>query len=501
MDIKIRNLLRDLSNTDDDLRALSVMTLFKLEYGDQETRKAVMEALITATQDKNVAVRFFARKAIDKIRKVEKLLGPGEGGETSIEERLNSQDYRERLTVAMEIKNNSLAEYKEELIRLVSSEEHNFVKASMISALAQFLKPEEYEVLIPFLSDSDSRVRSNAIEGLEQIKAQEAIPALFPALRDPDNRIRAAAAKALQSFGEEKTFLELKKMLNSPEEWMKASAIYALSHITAPQAIQMLLDTARGAQQGETKIKATIALANYYDQQVYAFLRGMEANEEGPFKEAAGRALKLIEEKFGAEPPEASILSELEEGAEAADGKGVTDGAKPDDIASVVTNFFRKGKDEAVELSNKAALNFSISDSKKEINEHLKSMGSAVFDMYQGGELELIELVSLGNEILKMNFFVQKYTEQEEKSQEKQETGLLAQLKNLFMPAVDEESKANAEHAKKFAKRRDDLLVKLGGLAAKKYESGEFKPEVLEASYLIYEKLQKRYQEQLKRAQ
>ncbi len=499
MDIKVRNLLKDLSNTDDDLRALSVMTLFKLEYSDGETRKAVMEALMVATSDKNVAVRFFARKAIDKIRKVEKLLRPGEGGGTTLVERLESEDYRDRLTVAMEIKNKALSEHKDELVRLVKTEEHSFVRASMISALAEFLAPEEAEVVLPFLKDMDSRVRANTIEALEKINAQEAIPALFPALRDPDNRIRAAAAKALQSFGEEKMFVELKKMLDSPEEWMKASAIHSLSHIMAPQAIKLLMEVARTSQQGETKIKAIIALANYYDQGTYAFLRGMEVNEEGPFKEAATRALKLMGEKFGNTPPETTILVEGEE--EAHEG-GVKEGeaGKSEDIASVVSNFFRKGKDEAVELSNKTVLNFSISDSKKEIDEHLKSMGSTVFDMYQGGELELMELITIGNEILKMNFFIDKYMEQEEKAQEKQETGFLAQLKNLFMPA-EQESRSNAQHAQTFVKRRDTLLVKLGSLAAKNFESGDFTPEALEAPFEIYTKLRKRHQDQVNRMQ
>jgi HEAT repeat protein len=202
-------------------------------------------------------------------------------------------------------------------------------------------------------------VRANTIEALEHIKAQEAIPALFTALRDPDNRIRAAAAKALQSFGEEKVFGELKKMLESPEEWMKVSAIYALSHITAPESIEMLIETVKTAQQPETKIKAIIALANYYDQSTYVFLRGLEANSDGIIKETAAKAIKLIEEKFGPNPPETTILNLQDDDAqnEKAQNQGAG-GEKTDDLATTVSNFFRKGKDEAIELSNRTALNF-----------------------------------------------------------------------------------------------------------------------------------------------
>jgi hypothetical protein len=43
--------------------------------------------------------------------------------------------------------------------------------------------------------------------------------------------------------------------------------------------------------------------------------------------------------------------------------------------------------------------------------------------MYQAGDIEFFDLISIGNEILKMNFFIQKYTEQEEKTETKKETG------------------------------------------------------------------------------
>lgn len=499
MDIKTKKLVKDLSNIDDDLRALSAMTLMKLDYPEKETRREVTEELIKATLDRNVAVRFFARKALDKIKKADKMSKIGEVFEIPVEERLYSEDYRDRLSAAMEIKNKNMAEYKDKLLELIKTEEHNFVKAGMISCLKLFLNEAEADILIKYLQDSDSRVRANTIEALEHIKAQEAIPALFTALRDPDNRIRAAAAKALQSFGEEKVFGELKKMLESPEEWMKVSAIYALSHITAPESIEMLIETVKTAQQPETKIKAIIALANYYDQSTYVFLRGLEANSDGIIKETAAKAIKLIEEKFGPNPPETTILNLQDDDAQnkKAQNQGAG-GEKTDDLATAVSNFFRKGKDEAIELSNRTALNFSVSDTQKEIDEQLKSIGNTVFDMYQAGDIEFFDLISIGNEILKMNFFIQKYTEQEEKTETKKETGFFAQLKNLFT-ASSPEQKSNANHAKKFNKRKDELLVKMGKLTVKKYESKEFTPQILEAPYLIYEKLFKKLEEQKKK--
>lgn len=498
MDIKLKRLIKDLNNSDDDLRALSAMTLMKLEYPEKEIRQNILNELIKATQDDNVAVRFFARKAIDKISKTEKLVKSGEVNTASIDERLESEDFKERVNAVMDIKNNNMSEYKDKLIGMLSSEEHAFVKASIISSLKLFITKEEAEILSPFLSDSDNRVRSNTIEAIEYIKAENAIPALFSALSDPDNRIRAVAAKALQNFGEEKVFVELRKMLESPEEWMKVSAIYALSHIQAGEAIKLLLETARKASNSDTRTKAIIALANYNDAATYTFLRGLEASGDNVYKETATKALKLFEDKFGSEFPEKSILEEAEsQNVEEVNQASTQQDTGKTDLTSSITKFFRKGKEEAIELSNKAAINFSITDTKKELDEHLKTVGNTVFEMYQAGDLELIELISTGNEIMKMNYFVKKYTEQEAKeAEEKAAGGFLAQIKKFFMSS--QEGSNTSENVAKFTKRRDDLIIKLGRLAMKKYAKGDFTPESMEKPYSVYHRLERKLEEQQK---
>lgn len=493
MDIKVKRLLKDLTNSDDDLRALSAMTLMKLDFPEQSAREEVLLSLIEATQDQNVAVRFFARKAIDKIRKTEKLLkaASGEVAAVPVEEKLISGDYQDRLTAVMEIKAQGASQYKDRLVTMLASEEHAFVRAALISCLQHFLNKSEASVLSRFLADSDNRVRSNTIEALEFLKAEEAIPALFSALSDPDNRIRAVAAKALQTFGEEKVFSELKKMLESPEEWMKGSAIYALSHIQAGEAIELLIEAARQATHAETRIKAIVALANYYDSSTYGFLRGLGTSGEGVFKETAVKALKLMEEKFGAEPPTTTLLGAVAEpGVADKAAAGAADEGKNEDITATVTRFFRKGKDEAIGLSNRAALNFSVTDLKKELDELYKEVGRTIFDIYQAGELELIELLSVGHEILRMNFFIQKYAEQEEKAAGAKPDGFFGQLKNFFSKTP--EQKASASQADKFTKRRDELLLKLGQLAIRKYESEEYRPKPVEVHFASYQRLTKK---------
>jgi len=500
MDIKIKRLIKDLTNSDDDLRTLSAMTLMKLDFPDRATREEVLESLIAATGDRNVSVRFFARKAIDKIKKTEKLLKAGEeqaAGE-KLDERLIATDYEERLAAVMEIMSGNLSQYRDQLVKMLDSEEHAFVRAALISTLKNFIDKQQAGILSRFLNDPDNRVRSNTIEALEVLKVEESIPSLFSALSDPDNRIRAAAAKALQSFGEEKVFAELKKMLESHEEWMKGSAIYALSHIQAGEAIELLVEAARVSNHAETRIKAIIALANYYDSTTWGFLKGMAVNGEGVFKETANRALKLIEEKYGPEPPTDTIVATPQvEKPTAPVSKGSDEGAM-EDIASAVSKFFRQGKDEAVGLSNKATLSFSVTDLRKEVDELFKEAGRTVFDFYQAGELELPDLLTTGHEILRMNFFIQKYAEQEEKAAEKKPQGFFEQLKGLFSKSPEE--KKSASQGERFSRRRDELLSKMGQMALKKYGAGEYQPKQLEPYYANWQKLQKKIDSEQKKA-
>jgi hypothetical protein len=96
-----------------------------------------------------------------------------------------------------------------------------------------------------------------------------------------------------------------------------------------------------------------------------------------------------------------------------------------------------------------------------------------------------------------MNFFIKKYSEQEEKEAEKKPTGFFDQLRNLFSKSP-EQQKASSQ-TEKFTKKRDEIFLRLGKLAIKKYESGEFQPKTLEGYYLTYQKLQKKLSGQQKK--
>lgn len=488
LDVNIKKLLKDLQNNDDDLRALSAMTLMKLDVIDKNQRDEIITHLIRATKDKNLAVRFFARKALDKLRKQsqeEQILEPQK---ISLDKLLESDNYEDKIKAIMQISKENKAEYKPILMRMLQNETHDFVKASLISSLKKFLTKDEAQILSQFLQDPDNRVRANTIEAIEYLKLESAIPSLFAALEDSDNRIRSVAAKALASFGEEKVFEILSKMLYSNEEWLKHSAIYALSHIYSSASIQMLIETVKSANNSlDTKIRAVIALANFKDLTSYNFLKTASQNMEEPIKSTAFRALKLYEEKFGNVPPTTTIVKQIQEKKSEKTKTQTKSQEEPSrDITTAVKNFFRKGKEEAVELSQKAAIQFAYADYKKELDEICKEAGRIAFDMYQSGDLKIPELLTYGHEILRINYLIQKYADELEQNKKDNE-GFFAQIKALLFP--NKETNSKKQVYERYIQKREDLFQKLGEAVLKDFSQKNIHSQLLESCYNSYNRI------------
>ena len=100
-----------------------------------------------------------------------------------------------------------------------------------------------------------------------------------------------------------------------------------------------------------------------------------------------------------------------------------------------------------------------------------------------------------------MNYFIQKYSEQSEKKAAPESSeGFFAQLKSFFSPKTQEQKKSS-NLIETYTKRRDDLFLRMGQLALRKYEDKEddFKPKSLEPQYLTYQKLATRLEKEQKR--
>jgi HEAT repeat protein len=494
MEKNLKRLAKDLSNPDEDLRALSAMTLLKIEIVDPDDREEIVKELRKATRDKNIAVRFFSRRAIDKIKRQRDAENVG-AESLPLDAALQSEDFEIRMDAVMRIARDNRAEYKSQLLEMLQSEKNDFVRATLISGLKVFLSKEEARLLSRFLNDPDSRVRSNTIEALEHLKADEAIPNLFPCLEDPDNRIRAVAAKALQSFGEAKVFAGLKRMLNSKEEWMRGSAIFSLSHIYSPESVQFLIDSARTTGPVDLRVKALVALANFNDSASYGFLKLTSGTGEEPFKSVAGKALKLFEEKFGGTPPMTTILEEKKESSPEKKSAGAGSAAPPADFTATVSKFFRKGKQEAVDLSQKAAINFVLTDLEKEATELQKEAGRILFELYQRGDMKVPELLTIGHEILRMNFFIQKYSEEEEKAHKSEKGGFFSHLKALFT-STSNAATGKVSQIGKFTQKREELFQKLGKSAFFKMKVGEYTPTDLDGYFQAFQKIEEKIAKQ-----
>ena len=159
--------------------------------------------------------------------------------------------------------------------------------------------------------------------------------------------------------------------------------------------------------------------------------------------------------------------------------------------------IFRKGKEEAVGLSQNAVIQYALTDLQKELTEVLKEGGRVVFDSYQRGDLQIPELLSISHEILRMNFFIQKYTEEAEPDSKESSEGFFAKIKNLFGKSQPKSPKAS--QAEKFTQKREDLFQKLGNSAFDKYRNHEFNPAELETYYKHYMKIESKISQEKSR--
>ncbi len=508
MDIRYRKLVRDLNDKDVDLRALAAMTLMKLDFPDAETRNSVREALVDASQDENIAVRFFSRKAVDRIDKHEKNLGALAQPSGTLDEQLASDDVQTVVAALMTIRDSiakndtQYANYGKVLKEMLSHDCHSYVRATLISVLKYFLPPEETSILSPYLSDPDSRVKANTIEAIEYLQVADSIPKLFHMLNDPDNRVKAVAAKALQSFEDEKVYGVLEKMLESQEEWMKASAVYSLSRIVSGEAITMLIQTVADSSANlEIRLRALQGLGNYYDSFVYAFARSFiqkpaSTKDEQLLRETALKLMRRLEERTGT-PPEDTIMTQ--EQIQNLKNSGEKIGAET--TFSTVTKFFAKNKEAASsgEQVNAGALEKeNLKKLQNELASFYNDVGTLAFDLYQSGTLDNNGLISIGHEILQVNYSIEQFhARQAEAKQQKASLGFLDSIKNWFSSKVAESghSHENTQSAF-FAKRRLQLMEKLGRETMQKYEDGIYSHEKFEDSFQKYQTLK----EQLERA-
>lgn len=195
-----------------------------------------------AESDESVEVRFFARKAVDVVKKSLKLRvtedtnQPPEG----IPGYPRNGGVRDKLSAIQHIIDNGAADSMPEIIDAMKSETDPAVLSAMLIVTGKFGGESEAGLVVPFLEHANPRVRANAIESLEMTGSVKVYPHIIARLDDEDNRVRANAVKALKNLGSANTLKILRAMVNSGRVSMQASAAYAFQFFPSEENAELL---------------------------------------------------------------------------------------------------------------------------------------------------------------------------------------------------------------------------------------------------------------------
>ncbi len=255
-----------LSSPDEEVRKEAVLAM--TELGDPES----IPALRRATADDSPAVRFFARRGIDRLsRQVEPeardawmdALDAAAGDRISVnrwKELLWEADLESRLRHVMATLKVTDPALVPLLLKRLECEEDVRVRASLVKSVGRFRHEQSFDVLLPFLQDPDPRVRANTVEALDDLGDPRLEPHLEEVLNDEDNRIRGNALKALARFDRPRAISGAHEMAASPHTWMRATAIWLLRELGGRQA-EEALQRMRHRETGEMAEKIDAALS------------------------------------------------------------------------------------------------------------------------------------------------------------------------------------------------------------------------------------------------
>ena len=253
------SLLFDLQSEIEDMRVSACRILAKV--GDE----TAVEPLMQATKDEAAAVRYFAGKALDNVKKRLRSAAPQPQKEktdsiTSLIEKsqftqsdftslLHDPDEKKRIEVIDNASRISLLFDKRivlaGLIALLGKEKSTFVLPSLVKNIGLLGDAAVAFILIPYLKHDDARVRANTVEALEYLNSPSVFLHILPLLKDPDHRVKANAAMALQSYGETNALKIIKGMIDSKDVWMRDAATFALGEIRNKDSAVLLAEVLR----------------------------------------------------------------------------------------------------------------------------------------------------------------------------------------------------------------------------------------------------------------
>jgi HEAT repeat protein len=321
---------QDLHDSDESARLGAVRRIVAVPLFEEGQVVRFLKALKDTLNDPSIAVRYYAKKAFARLKRMvrnrdlgiilpedlENALGKDPppaptfvyGSRDYWLYELNSPDYKLRIKAAIELSKEPDEESYRRLCELAKKETHDHVLATLAKYLCFYRRSDVFFQVKDFLHHPDARVRANSIEGFQILGDPRAVPLIKPFLKDPDNRIRANAAKFLVMFHPEEVLRNIKEMLASSSEWMKDSALFLLTKVEVPGVEVLLLEALKDTSD-EVLEKAVLGLGtNGTTQLAQEALTRIQANQdpsgsgERPFsdrvKAAATGALELFKRRL-----------------------------------------------------------------------------------------------------------------------------------------------------------------------------------------------------------
>jgi len=246
-------LQKDLTAPDEPTRLRAIKQIITLpEFAEAQVIRFV-KALHGPLTDSSVAVRYYAKKAYARLKRMVKgqdsnIILPSlldvelprniPKGETYVYGsrdywlyELGSIDYKIRVKAVMQVCRYGTDLAFRKVSDLLAVEAHEHVLATIVKYWPLFKREGIFEKVAPYLNHPDWRVRANTIEGLEILDDPRAIPLVMPFLSDQDNRVKGNAVKYLVKSHPAEVHRALADMLGSPHVWMRDSAVFLAGKI------------------------------------------------------------------------------------------------------------------------------------------------------------------------------------------------------------------------------------------------------------------------------
>lgn len=185
--------------------------------------------------------------------------------------KLDSKSTQDRLEAIFYLKRIPDKDIALTLTETFDNENDAMVKAVLVKILPDIFVFNNNRVIACLdkgLKDEDNRVRANSVEALEKIfqnhksslEDQRIIQMILPLIKDNDNRTKANSLKLFFTFDKNLVLKELEKMLESEKIWMKDSALFALGEIKSSKVAPILIKATQDSEE-EIRLKAFTKLA------------------------------------------------------------------------------------------------------------------------------------------------------------------------------------------------------------------------------------------------